>query len=354
MSSANRRLLRALAGAGLVASAAAGAVVLSAPASAQTESQLHASASAPAAAVAPGGTGTFHYEVTNTGTTATQGVLMNIDVPFDVALPVLKNNRACETTGDDGAGGTLVSCSVTDAQGKLQPGQTVSQEVSFTVAGTAPGPQELGKVGVLVVPEDASGKPTEDWHKTDGPNTVWVPISTTANHEDYSVGATKASGKVGDTVTVTATGTNNGPADVVGGTVTVTAPTGTELTQLPKDFSWVEQGRKAKYTGAAAIVPAGKSATLDLKFTITNSIIGNDGSVTAIPTSGDANTADDTAPIAITSTGGSGAGDGSPTLPVTGTNTAAIAGGGAAVVLAGAFLAFFGYRRVDRARHTRT
>src|SRR5207302_9310693 len=112
--------------------------------------------------------------------------------------------------------------------------------------------------------EDASGKPTEDWKKLDGPNTVWVPLQSTANHEDYSVSATKASGKVGDTVTVTATGDNKGPADVIGGQVTVTAPTGTELVDLPSGFSWVEQGRKARYTGPGPVSAAGTTASLPL------------------------------------------------------------------------------------------
>jgi Domain of unknown function DUF11 len=275
---------------------------------------------------------------------------MNIDVPFDVTLPWPANDKHCKVTGDDGRGGTLYSCAVSDASGKLLPGQTVTQQVPFTLARSAPGPQELGKVGVLVVPLDDKGQPTEDWHKLDGPNTVWVPITSTANHYNYAVTATTASGKVGDTVTSTATGTNNGPADMIGGTVTIVAPTGTTLAELPKTCTWVTQGHKATCDNPTTIVAAGKSASLDLKLTINNATVGKDGSISVAPKSpGDTNAANNSAPLDVTVTGGgTGAGNGSPTLPVTGTSTGLIAGTGAAVVLVGGLLAFFGYRRTRR------
>jgi len=344
---------RIVAGLGLVAATGAGALALAAPAAADpgTDHVLHASVSKPDA-VAPGGTGTFHYSVQNVSGQATEGVLMNVAIPRYVSLPDIQQNSMCKKT-EDQARQSLWSCAITDQNGKLAPGQVAKNDPQFSVSKNAPGPVSLGNIGVLVVPLDANGEPTEDWHDLKGPNTVSTPITTTANHYDYALSATKASGKVGDTVTVTAKGTNSGPSDLLGGTVTITAPSGTTLAELPKGCEWATKGSKATCT-TDAIVPAGDEQSLDLTFTIDKATVGHDGSiaVTTNKTPGDSNKDNNTAAIDITATGGTGGGSGDDgsTLPVTGTSTGAIAGGGAAVLLAGGALFFLGRRRY-LARH---
>lgn len=341
---------RVLAGLGAVVAAGAGALALTTPAAADPGSghALQATITKPAA-VAPGGSGSFHYSVQNVSGQATDGVLMNVAIPRYVTIPDIQQDKACKQTEDQGAQ-TLWSCAITDQSGKLAPGQRADNDAKFSVAANAPGPQSIGTVVALVVPLDASGKPTEDWHDLKGPNTVSTPITTTANHYDYVVSATRASGAVGDTVTVTAKGDNTGPSDMIGGSITIDAPSGTTLAELPKGCEWATKGAKATCHSDDAVVGAGKGATLALKFTIDKADVGHDGGITVTTkTPGDTNAKNNTAAFDITATGGQGGGDGS-TLPVTGTSTGAIAGGGAAVLLAGAALFFLGRRRY-LARH---
>lgn len=350
MSFRARGTARLAAGLGVAAATGLG-LALSAPASAAPDHVLHASAAAPGA-VAPGGTGSFHYTLRNTGSTPTEGVLMNVDVAPWVTVPALTHNPACNETGKDPYGGTLISCAVRDQNGKLAPGQTVTQEVPFTVAKSAPGPMKIGEVAVLVVPLDGNGKPTESWKDLEGPNTVRVPIKTTKNSYDYKVSADSASGKVGDTVTVTATGTNSGPADMYGGDVTIQAPTGTTLVSpLADGCTWVTKGKKVDCDLKTTIVPAGKTSTLTMKFRIDEAPVGDNGSIAvSTKTPGDTDPDNNAAPIAITTTGGSAGGDG--TLPVTGGKTSYLAGGGAAVLLAGGAIVFLA-RRKYKAAHAR-
>lgn len=341
------RRVGAVAGLTMLASAGLGMVALASPAAAAPSGDhaLHASATTPDA-VAPGGSGTFHYAVQNVSGKATDGVLMNVSIPRYVSLPNVTQDKHCKQTGTT-ASAVLWSCAFTDENGKLQPGQTISSDPSFTLAKNTPGPVQ-DTIGVLVVPLDANGKPTESWQDLSGPNTVKVPISSTANHFDYQVSAGSARGAVGDTVTVKASGTNTGPSDMVGGVVDIVAPTGTKLAELPKGCDWKTEGRSV-HCESTDIVPAGSTQSLGLKLTITDATVGDDGRVSvSTKTPGETNKDNNAAPIKVTATGGQGGGGG--TLPVTGSSTATVAGTGAAVLLAGAVLFVVGRRRY-RARH---
>ncbi|GAA4205278.1 LPXTG cell wall anchor domain-containing protein [Actinocatenispora rupis] len=342
------RRVGAVAGLGLLASAGIGMVAVATPAVAapSNDHALHASATTPDA-VAPGGSGTFHYAIQNVSGKATDGVLMNVSIPRYVSLPNVTQDKHCKQTGTTKMA-VLWSCAFTDQSGKLQPGQTVSADPTYTLAKNTPGPAQ-DTIGVLVVPLDANGQPTESWKDLSGPNTVKVPIRSTANHYDYKVSAGTAKGAVGDTVTVHASGTNAGPSDFVGGVVDIVAPTGTKLAELPKGCAWKTQGRSVHCEAKDEVVPAGSTQSMDLKFTITDQKIGADGKVSvATTTPGETNKDNNSAPIRITATGGQGGGGG--TLPVTGSSTATVAGTGAAVLLAGAALFVVGRRRY-RARH---
>jgi len=301
--------------------------IFTSPAVTRHAHALHASATTPDA-VAPGGSGTFHYAVQNVSGKATDGVLMNVSIPRYVSLPNVTQDKHCKQTGTT-ASAVLWSCAFTDENGKLQPGQTISSDPSFTLAKNTPGPVQ-DTIGVLVVPLDANGKPTESWQDLSGPNTVKVPISSTADH----VGR--------------ASGTNTGPSDMVGGVVDIVAPTGTKLAELPKGCDWKTEGRSV-HCESTDIVPAGSTQSLGLKLTITDATVGDDGRVSvSTKTPGETNKDNNAAPIKVTATGGQGGGGG--TLPVTGSSTATVAGTGAAVLLAGAVLFVVGRRRY-RARH---
>ncbi|MGA8112425.1 MAG: LPXTG cell wall anchor domain-containing protein [Actinocatenispora sp.] len=353
----HKRYGRLTAGLGVLAGTGVGLAVLAAPAAADpgTDHVLHASASTPDA-VSPGGTGTFRYSVQNTGGSTTAGVLMNVALPHYVTLPQVEQDKQCQRT-EVTAEHTLYSCAITDQNGKLTPGQVATNTVSFGVAKNAPGPQDIGSIAVLVVPLDTGGQPTESWQDLKGPNTVGAAVTTTKNSYDYAVTAPRATGKVGDTVTITATGANSGPSDVVGGQVDIVAPSGTELASLPAHCTWVAKPSTAHCDGTGMVVGSGKSASVDVELTITDAKVGDDGRIAVtLTTPGDTDSDNNAAPLSVETTGGSGGGDGGDggdgdTLPVTGSSTATIAGTGAAVLLLGGVLFLVGRRRY-RSRHS--
>ncbi len=141
------------------------------------EHALAASLSEPAP-VAPGGSGVLVYKFRNVSDGPTKGILLNVALPEHVSLDP---DSHCRPTGDNPEGGTLISCSFTDAQGKLGPGEEREARTPFHVAPDAPADADLGRLGALIVPLDGHGQPTEDWSDLDGANTVWTSIRTASD-----------------------------------------------------------------------------------------------------------------------------------------------------------------------------
>ncbi|GAA5163386.1 hypothetical protein GCM10023321_50180 [Pseudonocardia eucalypti] len=125
--------------------------------------------------IAPGGTGKVAYRITNTSGAATQGVLLNISLPKAVSIP---QDPRCRNVGANAEGGALISCKVTDQAGKIATGGTVASGNTFTVANNAPAHTKLGRIGLLVVPLDGNGNPTEDYNDTVGANVRWAQVGT--------------------------------------------------------------------------------------------------------------------------------------------------------------------------------
>ena len=297
MSVALGRKARLAAGASLILVGLVG--TLTGTAYAAPDSVLHASATAPAP-IARGGSGILHYEVTNTSTTRTDGVLLKISLPKHVSLD---RDPRCQQTDTTPDGGILLSCNLSDATGEIPAGEMVTSDTPVHVDASAPEGTTLGKLGALVVPLDAGGNPTEDWKDLRGPNVTWTPIRTAkkgASLADLSVTVAEGSGRVGDIVTLKGTSRNAGPADVMGGDVLITAPTGTELVgQLP---GCRKDAARQKFTcHTDTTLGAGQESSADLNFKIVKSTIGDNGRVTvsAAAPANDPNLANNTAPIRI-------------------------------------------------------
>lgn len=154
-----------------------------------------------------------------------------------------------------------------------------------------------------------------------------------ANSADLAITATSASGPVGSVVKVTVTVENKGPASSPSTTVTVTAPTGTELVDMPTNCVFVTPGKVGKCEGQLS---AGQKNAGVFSFKIAATSVAKDGKATIEGSIDDPNKANNTAAIVIT------IGDG---LPITGVKVSVIAGTGAAVLLVGALLFFLARRR---------
>ncbi len=159
---------------------------------------------------------------------------------------------------------------------------------------------------------------------------------TTANPADLAITAGTASGHVGDTVTVSGTVENHGPADSPSITVIITAPTGTEIVDAPH-CDPVAPGRIVK---CEAPLAAGDGFAEDVKFKITSSTVGNDGTAVVSGPLADPNLDNNTAAIKITVLPSGEPGG----LPVTGVKVAVIGAVGLAGVVVG-WLLFAATRR---------
>jgi hypothetical protein len=154
-----------------------------------------------------------------------------------------------------------------------------------------------------------------------------------ANGADLAVTATSAKGAVGATVKVTVTVENKGDASSPDTTLTVTAPTGTELVDMPTNCVFVTAGKVGKCEG---LLSANEKSSGQFSFKIAATSVANDGKAQIEGPLYDKDTTNNTAPIVITIDSG---------LPITGAKVSAVAGTGAAVLLAGALLFFLARRR---------
>jgi hypothetical protein len=155
-----------------------------------------------------------------------------------------------------------------------------------------------------------------------------------ANSANLAVTATSASGAVGAVVKVTVTVENTGDASSPNTTLTVTAPTGTELVDMPTNCVFVTAGKVSKCEG---LLSAGEKNAGQFSFKIAATSVGNDGKAHIEGSLHDPDTTNNTAAIVITIDNGG--------LPVTGVKVVVIAGTGAAVLLVGALLLFLARRR---------
>jgi hypothetical protein len=154
-----------------------------------------------------------------------------------------------------------------------------------------------------------------------------------ANPADLAISATKGSGAVGSVVKITVTVENKGDASSPDTTVTVTAPTGTELVDMPTNCEFTTPGKVGKCEG---LLSAGEKNAGVFSFKIAATSVANDGVAKIEGTLHDPDTGNNTAAIVITVDGG---------LPITGVKVSVIAGTGLAVLLVGALLFLMARRR---------
>jgi hypothetical protein len=166
-------------------------------------------------------------------------------------------------------------------------------------------------------------------------NVARFSVHTAANPADLQVFGGSGSGALGSTVTIGIKVRNDGPASSPFTTLTVTAPTGTELIDVPTGCEFTTPGKAAKCEGLLA---AGEEDTGNFAFKIASSTIANDGQAAISGTLEDPKPENNVAAIVITI--GSGGG-----LPITGVKVSVIGGTGAAVLAAGVALFLFARRR---------
>lgn len=315
--------------------------------------------------VKPGGTGVLTWALANQGDTAAKGITLKFSLPAYAKFT--DSYRECTYSKNR----RDMVCEAPDAV--MQPGQLIMwndegvRPVHVKVAADAPGPISLGH-GQFVAsahgeiepqPVAASGDtamlaPAESRSTSqrrakdvDGDdNSATFAVLTKENPADLAVSASKAAGKVGDTVQVRVTVRNHGPADANGFEAKIALPTGTRLVGVPKACS-LDKADRTLHCRAGDFLDKGKSAHQDLKLKISSEERQHGWvrvSTNQIP---DQKQGNNKAEIRIAEpSGGSGGG-----LPVTGVSLTAAIGGGAAAVLLGATLFLLARRRraVDNA-----
>ncbi|NJC68678.1 hypothetical protein HC031_02900 [Planosporangium thailandense] len=194
---------------------------------------------------------------------------------------------------------------------------------------------------------------------------------TAANPADLSISATPVSGHVGDTVKVKVTVANGGPADVMDGTVTLTAPAGTEFVSVDPDLCTATTAGKV-YSCDLGFGPAHTSASNTFSLKILSDRV-SDGKVEVSSSTPDPKPGNNVGAIKVTvltgtqpspgtspstspsasaapsasatpGTGGGGGGTGGG-LPVTGTPVLLIGGLGLGVAAVGGVLMVLARRR---------
>jgi hypothetical protein len=251
---------------------------------------------------------------------------------------------------------TVASCK---AAGRgVNPIRAVISRFTVKVAADAPGPAALaGGIadgGALGTAEpstkegedtDIGGEPAPDLaaaqrRQIDGDqdadptdNVALFSAHVAANPADLSIAATSGKGAVGSVVNITVTIENKGTASSPDTTVTVTAPTGTELVDMPTNCEFTTAGKAGTCEG---LLSAGEKNAGTFSFKIAASSVGSDGVAKIEGPLDDPQPNNNSAAIVITIDGG---------LPITGARVSMIAGTGAAVLVAGALLFLLARRR---------
>jgi len=313
--------------------------------------------------VAPGATVPFVFDFVNLGTVTALDLVWKVSLPPFVTFAKNDKHDGCKYNDKR----TEATCEL--RRGKLHPGGVLSVLIApmmVTVADDAPGPGAL--VGGIVaggarrteapVSELAAAQATatdaKDVKVTDATasqkqaaagadrggdadtsdNGGAFSVHTAANPADLQVFAGSGSGALGSTVTIPVKVKNDGPASSPLTTLTVTAPTGTELVDVPTGCEFTTPGKVAKCEGLLA---AHEEETGNFAFKIASTTIANDGKATISGTLEDRKPQNNTAAIVITIGGGG--------LPITGAKVSVIGGTGTAVLAAGVVLFLFARRR---------
>jgi hypothetical protein len=303
--------------------------------------------------VAPGDTAPFVVNFFNVGTDTVVDPVWQVSLPPFVTFVKEEGSSNCTFNEPK----TVASCKIVGVP--LPEDLGMNSLFTVKVAKDAPGPAAL--VGGIVdggalgrsdaSPEEAATLAASKGLKLtkvtavqkrqiDGgndadpsDNVAFFSAHVAANPADLAISATKGSGAVGSVVKITVTIENKGPASSPDTTVTVTAPTGTELVDMPTNCEFTTPGKVGKCEG---LLSAGEKNSGVFSFKIAATSVANDGKATIEGPLEDKDMSNNTAAIVITIDGG---------LPITGVKVSMIAGTGVAVLLAGALLFLLARRR---------
>jgi hypothetical protein len=125
---------------------------------------------------APGSIVELRSVVENVSTEATHGVMLNLSLPANLSVAP---GSTCLATGENGEGGTLVSCTISGSAGNIDPGGSVEATTPLQIAKDAAAGTELGTLRALAVPA-GKGAPTGDLSNLVGHNVAEASISTLA------------------------------------------------------------------------------------------------------------------------------------------------------------------------------
>ncbi|MGH3647357.1 MAG: hypothetical protein ACRDTM_09295 [Micromonosporaceae bacterium] len=304
--------------------------------------------------VKPGKSAQLKWAFGNFGDTAAKGISIKFSLPAYATF--VETYSDCTTSRNR----RELVCTAEDVV--VEPGVVISwngegvRPLHVKVAADAPGPISLGQGSFVsaalgeVEPQPVSGagarmmaaeSGTRSAPDVDGDdNSASFAVLTKENPADLAVSVPAASGQVGDTVKVTVTVKNNGPADANGFTATIALPTGTKLAEVPQACTHDKEAATLSCQAGNSL-DTGKTAKQDLMLKIASRDLENGSVRVATNKIPDHKPGNNKTEIAVSiGTGGSGGG-----LPVTGTSLTAVIGGGAAAVLLGVVLYAFARRR---------
>jgi LPXTG-motif cell wall-anchored protein len=303
--------------------------------------------------VAPGAKAPFIFFIHNEGTLDAKGITFKLTLPRFVSFPENEALEGCTY----GPGRTVATCTYPDLV--LKAGEILRFETppNVKVAADAPGPGALsggivdGGATAIAPPEVnpaairtaaarehvvlAKPNATQQHEIEANPkdNRADFSVYTARNPADLAVTGGSTQGTVGSTVSIPVKVRNNGPASSPNTVLKITAPTGTELVNLPAGCAFETAGSVATCSG---LLVAGAEATAPFSFKIKTGTIGSNGKAEISGPLDDTNLANNSAALTITVTSG---------LPVTGAKVTAVAGIGAAALLVGVGLFVVARRR---------
>ena len=313
---------------------------------------------APIGPVKPGKIALPEFEFDNQGDRATGGFSFTITLPPYASF--VDRIEECSYS----MGGQKVSCA--DSEFPMEPGDggyLIPEFFRVKVAKGAPGPVVLGRGAFTVAPlgsgaelkaAGAGGssfvrrvggvRALDSGDAVEGDNTVTFPVKTKKNPADLAIKASPAYGEKGDTVKVTFTVVNHGPADLTQFHFLLTAPVGTQIKGEPPNLDCgpnvgddIDNGELDCWYHRP--VRGGKAVNFAVAFEITADEVGDNGRarVFSATIGGDPNPRNNLVKVQIlppsAAPGGGGGG-----LPVTGASLGGLFGAGAVTLLLGGAL----------------
>lgn len=310
--------------------------------------------------VDPGKRANLEFFLTNEGVETAEGVTWKITLPSFVTFPADEKTPGC--VFNDAR--TVATCEQPGT--RVSPGDVFILETPMVVevAKDAPGPVALtggmvdggsisrsAAVDTAVAAEatrTATGgsatvaEPTPEQQRMieadPRDNVAEFSVHTSVNPADLSITGGSATDTTGATVTIAVKIKNAGPASSPATTVTITAPTGTELVNLPVGCVFTTAGSVAACKGPLMI---GQEATLTFSFKIKSATVGANGKAEIAGSLEDKTLGNNSAALTITVSAG---------LPITGANVAVLGGIGLAALAVGIVLMLFSHRLSPRRR----